>query len=218
MKILKAKVTKDSTLIATYRNDDGDTLTHEGKNLVTSDLLNAFKDLIPHLAFLCELKEADGKESLDELPETVFQKLEVSGYTVGGDGDDEGVTLIGKRFLQSKKVLNLNSPFTKFSNENEEYSFAFDLSQAIFACEYEVKEYLFNKKWRMVQQELPFDEEQAKEDIPADFVQDAVTLDSDFKEELEMIADEKSISISKQKKRGRNITTIKLGKDKQLAS
>ena len=41
MEILKAKVTKDSTLTATYRDETG-TVTIEGKNLVTSDLLNLF--------------------------------------------------------------------------------------------------------------------------------------------------------------------------------
>ena len=37
MKIIKAKITKDSTLVATYKDENG-TTTVEGKNLVTSDL------------------------------------------------------------------------------------------------------------------------------------------------------------------------------------
>ena len=50
MNIEKAKITKDNTLIATYKDEKG-TTTVEGKNLVTNDLVNAFKALIPHLAF-----------------------------------------------------------------------------------------------------------------------------------------------------------------------
>ena len=46
MKIIKAKITKDSTLVATYKDENG-TTTVEGKNLVTSDLINAFSKLIP---------------------------------------------------------------------------------------------------------------------------------------------------------------------------
>ena len=44
MNIEKAKITKDNTLIATYKDEKG-TTTVEGKNLVTNDLVNAFKAL-----------------------------------------------------------------------------------------------------------------------------------------------------------------------------
>lgn len=174
MEILKAKVTKDNTLTATYRDETG-TVTIEGKNLVTSDLTNAFGELVSHMAFLCELKEADGKEFLNDLPDNIGQILEVTGYSIGGDGDSRGVTLTGKRFLKSNKVLNLNSPFTKFEDDNEPYQFAFDLEQAISTCEYEVHEYLFNKKWKIVQQELPFEEEKAEAEIHAEAVPEAET-------------------------------------------
>lgn len=66
MNITKAKVTKDNTLVATYTDETG-TVTVEGKNLVTNDLINAFKALVPHMAFLCEQKEADVQA--DEIPE-----------------------------------------------------------------------------------------------------------------------------------------------------
>ena len=166
MDITKAKVTKDNTLVATYMDETG-TVTVEGKNLVTNDLINAFKALVPHMAFLCEQKEADGKEFLEDMPENIDSILEVTGYTVGGDGDSRGVTL-------TNKVLNLNAPFTKFTDENEDYAFQFELEQAIESCSYEVNEYIFNKKWKVVQQELPF-EEQAAADVQADVIPEAQT-------------------------------------------
>lgn len=169
MEILKAKVTKDSTLTATYRDETG-TVTIEGKNLVTSDLLNSFSKLVSHMAFLCEQKEADGKEFLEDLPNNLDKVIEVTGYSIGGDGDNKGVTLTGKRFLKTNKVLNLNSPFTKFEDDNEPYQFAFELEQAISTCEYEVNEYIFNKKWKVVQQELPFEEGKAEVEIHAEAV------------------------------------------------
>lgn len=153
MKIIKAKITKDSTLVATYKDENG-TTTVEGKNLVTSDLINAFSKLNPHAALLTEQKEVDGIESVDEVPDIIGQVLDVTGYSIGGDGDNEGVTLIAKRFLKTGKVLNLCAPFTMFNNENESYINAFELEQEIQSCEFEVKEYLFNKKWRIVQQEF----------------------------------------------------------------
>ena len=169
MEILKAKITKDNTLVATYKDENG-TTTVEGKNLVTNDLKRAFSMLVPHMAFLCEQKEAENRLSLDELPDNIETILDVTGYTVGGDGDSKGVTVTGKRFLKSSKVLNLNTPFTKFNDENEQYDFQFELEQAIEQCDFEVREYLFNKKWKVVQQEFSFEETPA--DISADPIED----------------------------------------------
>lgn len=82
MNITKAKITKDNTLVASFKNENEDNVTIEGKNLIHKDLRAAFNELIPHLAFLCEQKEADGKDSIDELPEEIFSTFEVTGYTV----------------------------------------------------------------------------------------------------------------------------------------
>ena len=174
MNITKAKVTKDNTLVATYTDETG-TVTVEGKNLVTNDLINAFKALVPHMAFLCEQKEADGKKFLEDMPNNIDSILEVTGYTVGGDGDSRGVTLTGKRVSEKQQGAGtVNAPFTKFADENEDYTFQFELEQAIESCCYEVNEYIFNKKWKVVQQELPF-EEQAAADVQADEIPEAQT-------------------------------------------
>lgn len=61
MNISKAKITKDNTLVASFKNENEDNVTIDGKNLIHKDLRAAFNELIPHLAFLCEQKEADGK-------------------------------------------------------------------------------------------------------------------------------------------------------------
>ena len=172
MNIIRAKVTKDKTLVAVYKNENEDTVTVEGKNLIHKDLEAALDALVPHLAFLCEQKEADDKTFIEDIPDEIHNVLEVSGYSIGGSDEDEGVTLIGKRFLKSKKVLNLSAPFTKFNNEIEEYTNAFELQQAIEACNYEVEQYLTAKKWAIVQQELPFDDSEPGE-VKADEVPDA---------------------------------------------
>lgn len=93
MNIIKAKVTKDKTLVTVYKNENDDTVTVEGKNLVHKDLEAALDALVPHLAFLCEQKEADDKDYLEDLPEEIHNVLEVSGYSIGGSDEDEGVTL-----------------------------------------------------------------------------------------------------------------------------
>lgn len=193
MEIRKAKITKDNTLTATYMDETG-AVTVEGKNLVTKDLVRAFSSLIPHMAFLCELKEADGKESLDELPGEICDIIEVTGFAKGGDGDSAGVTLTGKRFLKTNKVLNLNAPFTKLVDDTEDYSFQFELEQAIEECCYEVNEYLFNKKWAVVQQELPFAEET---EITADVIEDAPVEASTDAEVFEKIMNDSSLKLQK---------------------
>ncbi|MCE8465860.1 hypothetical protein J8871_12190 [Bacteroides nordii] len=194
MNIIKAKITKENTLMAVFKNENEDTVTIEGKNLVHKDMKAAFDDLIPHLAFLCEQKEADGKESLDELSEDIFSTFEVSGYSIGGTDESEGVTLVGKRFLKTKKVLNLIAPFTMFNNENEEYEHAFDLQQAIEACKYEVEQYLTAKKWAVVQQELPFDE-----NTPGDISPD--TVDETPLDFLQKVAEETGATLTVNGKR-----------------
>ena len=157
-------------MVATYLDADKNTVTVEGKNLVHGDLKAAFKALTGHMAILCELREAKEESAPQELND--LNTVEVTGYSIGGTDEDEGVTLIGKRFLKSKKVLNLIAPFTKFANENEEYPYSYELMGAINLCGYEVEQYLTAKKWAIVQQELPFDEE-APQDIQADPVEDA---------------------------------------------
>lgn len=194
MNIIKAKITKENTLMAVFKNENEDTVTIEGKNLVHKDMKAAFDDLIPHLAFLCEQKEADGKESLDELSEDIFSTFEVSGYSIGGSDESEGVTLVGKRFLKTKKVLNLIAPFTMFNNENEEYEHAFDLQQAIEACKYEVEQYLTAKKWAIVQQKLPFDE-----NTPGDISPD--TVDETPLDFLQKVAEETGATLTVNGKR-----------------
>lgn len=212
MEILKAKVTKDNTLVATYKNENGDTVTIEGKNLVTKDLTKAFRDLVPHLTFLCEQKEAGVR--MDELPDSIYSTLEVSGYTIGGSDDSLGVTLIGKRFLKSKKVLNLSAPFTMFNNENEEYFYAFELNQTIDACNYEVEQYLFEKKWAVVQQELPFKEEEPVTEVLSDEIPE-VDL-NEFQADLEKLAADSNVTImGDQKVKGRH---RKVKKDKATAA
>lgn len=191
------------------------TTTVEGKNLVTSDLINAFSKLNPHAALLTEQKEVDGIESVDEVPDIIGQVLDVTGYSIGGDGDNEGVTLIAKRFLKTGKVLNLCAPFTMFNNENESYINAFELEQEIQSCEFEVKEYLFNKKWRIVQQELPFEEDTANADVQPDAIPEAGTDFNQEVAEFQQAMNDAGVDIIMN---GKKIKSRKPRKVKQLAS
>ena len=178
MKIIKAKITKDSTLVATYKDENGTT-------------------------------------TVEEVPDIIGQVLDVTGYSIGGDGDNEGVTLVAKRFLKTGKVLNLCAPFTMFNNENESYINAFELEQEIQSCEFEVKEYLFNKKWRIVQQELPFEEDTANADVQPDAIPEAGTDFNQEVAEFQQAMNDAGVDIIMN---GKKIKSRKPRKVKQLAS
>ena len=82
-----------------------------------------------------------------------LMNYEITGYSIGGSDDSAGVTITGKKLLESGQVLNLNVPFTKFEDEDG-YIHGAALMSDIQACNYEVEEFL-NGKWGIVQQELP---------------------------------------------------------------
>ena len=173
--IKKAKITKENTLEVSYTEGSNE-ITLKCKNEVHKDMREAFKALIPHLAILCDLKEAykfmateearkQFADSLDIkiMPEEkdLFQlhSLSVQGFAIGGDAEFEGLVLTGQKKI-GKKVLCLNTPFTKWSDEYEPYKFITQLSKAIDLCIDEIKLYLGGKANPPVQQKLELEPEQ----------------------------------------------------------
>lgn len=164
---------------------------------VHQDLVRAFKLLDPHLAFICyEItqdefikaiepnKEAAvivslvdpkskksrklnlfNEEEKEPNPEDAFK---VTGFSIGGSGDSEGVTLIGRRELPNGKIKNIISPFTKWLDDK--YSHGSELAQVIEECKYEIKEFIVNGK------QAP--DRQQEIDFPGD--EDETQPDSDF--------------------------------------
>lgn len=132
--------------------------------LVHDDLRAAFDKLKAHLVIICDQKEDElvlihlgetrgEPNQFDSIDKEHLQNITVTGFVIGGDSDNEGVTLIGQKKID-KKVLNLISPFTKYAD----YDHGDDLAEAIHECICEVEEYLFNGKCCIIQPELPFDE------------------------------------------------------------
>lgn len=134
--------------------------------LVHEDLVKAFSKLKLHLVAICDLRGTDlilEAETLDSVDMNEFREFEVTGFSIGGDDDHEGVVLIGNRRFKSGKVLNLVTPFTKYVDENDPYDLVNDLSLDIAAAVYEVEEYLFNNKYAVKQLEMDFEGEEASE-------------------------------------------------------
>lgn len=160
IKIKKTKLTKSSTIEATYIDEDGNEITIKGKNTVHVDLKTRLAALIPYFADLTEQKEADrygwvnpdSQENID-----LMRRLDVTGVSLGGDDNCPIATLTGRRTLMSSKVLNINTPPTDLDSDDSGWIRAEDFRFAIDAFFYEVQQYITEKKWAVKQGEFVFE-------------------------------------------------------------
>ncbi len=135
--IKKAKLKGRRLTLDYFRSVEGgsDTISVKCANQVHPDLLAAMDKLIPHFILLCELPESTSlaieliARQMDEIDVSEFPKIQVTGFSIGGDDEDEGLTIIGSRLLEKGKTLNINSPFTKY--DVEDYQYADELNLAV---------------------------------------------------------------------------------------
>lgn len=159
MDFKKIQLTKQNTLNVVYSNDDGDTITMVGANIVHRDFKEAIKNLVPHLAILTEQREAYDV-TLGELEaqretgeKSIFTRMSVVSVAFSGDE----VIISGNRVLDRGDVMNLNAP--KISTvDDDSYKYLSELSLAIDGLEYEAEQYVTERKWGLKQGELQFDE------------------------------------------------------------
>lgn len=160
--IQKAKI-KDTKLEVVYEElfaDENYSNTIEKKcaQIVHADLRACFDKLKVHLINVCEMPEASQIHS-GNIYESDFNDINnyvITGYSHGGSDESAGVTITGQKLLKSGQVLNINTPFIKFEDE-ESYVFAGVLYTDIQACDYEVEQYLFHDKWGIKQLDFDFD-------------------------------------------------------------
>lgn len=159
MDFKKIQLTKQNTLNVVYSNDDGDTITMVGANIVHRDFKEAIKNLVPHLAMLTEQREAYDV-TLGELEaqretegKSIFTRMSVVSVAFSGDE----VIISGNRVLDRGDVMNLNAP--KISTvDDDSYCYLSELSLAIDGLKYEAEQYVTERKWGLKQGELQFDE------------------------------------------------------------
>lgn len=160
VKVKKAKLCKGGSVEASYTDQDGNEITIKGKNKCHNDLRVALAQLVPFFADITEQKEADSIDwnNLDSAENIdLLRKLEVTGVSVGGDDNNQIVTLTGKRTLFTSRILNLNSPGIELDSETFDWSHTADFDIAVQGFFYEVEQYIVNRKWEVVQAELDFD-------------------------------------------------------------
>lgn len=152
--IKKASVKSDLFLAFEY-----DQSVHTTKNSIKTssdapihdDLREAFDVLIPHFALICEeVSESICRDKIEN-PEAILDednplhKYKVAGFSIGGQGDSEGVTVSGSKRLESGQVVNFNTPFVKYE-DFKDYPFMSELRTAMDNLKSEVYEYLEGKQ------------------------------------------------------------------------
>lgn len=182
IKIKKAKLSKEGTVEATYIDADGNEIALKGKNKCHNDLKVAFSHLVPYFADLTEQKEADminwhELESAENVD--ILRKMDVTGISIGGDENNRIVTMSGKRTLFTSRILNLNAPGVEMDSEMFEWPHIDDFDIAIQDVVFEVKEYILNRKWEVVQGELNFDGDPDDPFAGVEGVPDAPPIESD---------------------------------------
>ena len=156
----KIKLTKQGTLEATYKNEDGDIIQYQGANLAHKDMKEALQALIPHLAIITEQREAY-QRVLDDLRsqritddgDNIYKRLTVEVLTFSND--QKKVSLSGNRILTSSGVISLTTPSIDLS-EDDDYQYQNELALDVDAVIYEAKAYIEEKKWGVKQAEIDF--------------------------------------------------------------
>lgn len=143
--IKKAKIKNRLFLSYEYtakENDVENKISTSSDAPIHEDLQNAFDSLIPHLVSICEeeiIKSVDASEV-----ERLHVKYSVTGVTIAGSEDSEGVVISGYKTLASEKVVNFSTPFQKYSDED--YPFTNDLYNSVETLKAEVLEYMDGKQ------------------------------------------------------------------------
>ena len=125
-------------------NSSGDAPIHD-------DLREAFQNLIPHFAFICEeITESVCRQAINDIKKGVeidsetdpLRKYDVNGFTLGKES--EGVTISGTKSLESGKSININTPFIKWDDNDN--PFIHELIEDVDFLKSEVYEYIEGKR------------------------------------------------------------------------
>ena len=157
VKIKKAKIKDNMFLETEYVEMLPNSSKKDAKVSLTipvhQDMKDAFAKLHVHLAILCDEVKTPSKK---DLRTAEYEGFGVRGFSIGGSDEYEGVTISGLK-EGTYGIVNLNTPFTKFSSDD--YPFTSQLGEDIERCIYEVTEYLFNsKRAPEAQLEIEFEE------------------------------------------------------------
>ncbi len=158
--IEKFKV-KDGFPTVTYKqelNENYVSIEATFYQLIHPDLSHMLDRLTVHLCLLTELVSEQSLFDLGNLQmalngEAIYEHLAFSSFRCSGFTlSSDGVVLIGRKTLASKKVVNLVTPFALL-NEDSDYEYSDHLEREIDGCLEEIK-LLLQGKFREQQLDL----------------------------------------------------------------
>lgn len=178
MEFLKIQLTKQNTLNATYKNDDGDVIQFQGANIVHKDLKEAMNALIPHLAIITEQREAYGRtleavrsdRITDEGTDNVFKRF--TADTISLSSNETEVTVSGVRILMKTGIVQLATPKINLESD-EDYDYHDELSLDIDAVRFEVRQYIEERKWGVKEATIEFKDIDPFKGVEADAAPEA---------------------------------------------
>lgn len=111
----------------------------KGGNLPHEDLNKALQVLAFHAVMIAEQLPPNTKNPQEH---ELLKGITVTGFSIGGSDEHEGVTLIAQRALKSGQVLNFIAPFTKWESD---YKYVADLEPEMQVVLQECNNYLNGK-------------------------------------------------------------------------
>ncbi len=163
LRITKAKVTSEEKLLVEFEDlypegADKDETSKKFGGKVHQDLLTAMEDLRIHLASKCE--EGSYNDYMDNME--LLDIFKVTGISLSGEADHEGVVITGQKRLSSNEVLVLNTPYIKLNPEHANYPHVNELDFAIKNVLSEVSQHVLNGKKAPSNQLSMFSEEETE--------------------------------------------------------
>lgn len=121
LQIKKVKLTKQGRLEIKYIKKEADNSSSEVEEKHSSKAHKDFTDALDkmriHLAMLFGfMKPTEVKDPVSYM--TGVGDYHVQSFSIGGEDEDQGIVISGYRILPSGKAAILNTPFTRF-NEDE---------------------------------------------------------------------------------------------------
>lgn len=146
--ITKGKLLKGDKIEVEYTKQESNTskpaqCSEQHSDPPHDDLKKAFAALSIHAALLGEFVATTAVKDIQNPEAKLFKDFTVTGFTITGADDDEGVILTAHKTLKSGKTLGFNTPVTRFEDSgNTAYAFSNKLSDAIDECKDRLRDYL----------------------------------------------------------------------------
>ncbi len=151
IEIKKGKLLKGDIIQVEYLKSDGTDAkpaecSEKHLHPPHEDLKKAFVSLSVHAALTGEFISSSLIGDIKKPDTELVENFNVTGFTIVGEDEDEGVILSARKTLKTGKTMGFNTPKILLEDESETaYQFAKDLALCIADCKDQLTEYLNGK-------------------------------------------------------------------------